>query len=190
MRTKKADFKPIVIGHLTHEEKQFKAEAEKKVRLYGEFFDYIQRLIRVEDRIAFKSNLYASFIDEFTAKFEGNFPPQLSVRKQLELMEVDTARMEYLIREIEAIKIDIDLNTGQPTDVPEFRVFTKSEQENKLYKYLTSTIAAIEEGKEFGIHVYPSNICSAFSGYIGFDFEKNCLVPNVARIQGNERKLY
>lgn len=187
---KKADFEPIVIGHLTNEEKQFKAEAEKKLRLYGEFFDYIQRFIQVEDRNVFKSNLYASFIDEFTAKFEGNFPPQLSVRKQLELMEVDTARIEYLIREIEAIKIDIDLNTGQPTNVPEFRVFTKSEQENKLYSYLTRTIAAIDEGKEFGIHVYPSEICRAFSGYIGFDFENNCLVPNVSRVLGNERALY
>jgi len=129
---KKADFVPMVIGHLTHEEKQFNQEVEKKLRLYGEFFDYIQRFIQVEDRNVFKSNLYASFIDEFTAKFEGNFPPQLSVRKQLELMEIDTARIDYLIQEIESIKIDIDLSTGQPTEVPEFRVFTKSEQENKL----------------------------------------------------------
>jgi hypothetical protein len=187
---KKAEFEPIAIGHLTHEEKQFKAEAEKKLRLYGEFFDYVQRFTQVADRNVFKSNLYASFIDEFTAKFEGNFPPQLSVRKQLELMEVDGARIDYLIREIEAIKIDLDLNTGEPTNVPEFRVFTKSEQENKLYSYLTRTIAAIEEGKEFGIQVYPSNICQAFSGYIGFDFENNCLVPNVARVLGNERAAY
>lgn len=189
MKTRK-DFEPLVIGHLTSEENQFKAEAEKKLRLCGEFFDYIQRFIQVEDKNAFKQNLYASFIDEFTAKFQGNFPPQLSVRKQLELMEVDTARIEYLIREIEAIKIDLDLNTGQPIDVPEFRVFTKSEQENKLYSYLTRTIAIIEEGKEFGIHVYPSNICQAFSGYIAFDFENNCLVPNVARVLGNERASY
>ena len=40
-------------------------------------------------------------------------------------------RIDYLIREIEAIKIDLDLNTGEPTNVPEFRVFTKSEEENK-----------------------------------------------------------
>ena len=189
MKTKK-EFEPLVIGRLTSDENQFKSEVEKKLRLYGEFFDYIQRFIQVEDKNAFKPNLYSSFIDEFTAKFQGNFPPQLSVRKQLELMEVDSTKIDYLIREIESIKIDIDIITGQPTDVPEFRVFTKSEQENKLFDYLTRTIVTIEEGKHFGIHVYPAEICRAFSGYIGFDFDKNCLVPNVSRVLGNERAAY
>jgi hypothetical protein len=182
-------FNPIVIGYLTNEAKQYKDDAQRKYRLYNEFFAYVQKFIPVDDKEAFKGNLYASFTDTFANKFTNQFPPQLSVRKMFELMEVDTAKIDFYVREIEAIKIDIDLNTGETINEPDWNVYTQSDEQNKLFEYLTKTIDAIQLGNEFGIQVYPSNICQAFSGWVAYDWEQNKLVPNVARVLGNERSF-
>lgn len=187
---KKAEFEPIVIGYLTSEAKQYKDDAQRKWRLYNEFFTYVQRFIPVDDKEAFKGNLYATFTDTFANKFTNQFPPQLSVRKMFELLEVDTAKIDFLVREIEAIKIDINLETGQPINEPDWNVYTQSNEQNKLFEYLTKTIQNIEQGAEYGINVYPANICQAFSGWVAYDWEQNKLVPNLTRVLNNERALY
>ncbi len=182
-------FTPLVVGYQTNEAKQYKDQVERKFRLYNEFFAYVQKFIPVDDKEAFKGNLYASFTDTFANKFTNQFPPQLSVRKMFDLMEVDTAKIDFYVREIDAIKIDIDLNTGEPINEPDWNVYTQSNEQNKLFEYLTKTIDAIQLGNEFGIQVYPSNICQAFSGWVAYDWEQNKLVPNVARVLGNERSF-
>jgi len=190
MRTKSKEFTPIIVGKLEAEENQWKADVERKWRLCNEFFAYIQKFIVVNDKEAFKGNLYANFTDQFTAKFEGQFPPQLSVRKMFELLEVDTAKIDFLVREIEAIKLEIDYNTGLPKHEPDFNIYTKNEAENKLYTYLQKTADIIQEGEAFGIKVYPADVCRAFSGFLGFDFAQNKLVPNMSRVLGTERNTY
>ena len=190
MRTKTKEFTAMIVGKLEAEEKQWKADVERKWRLCNEYFDYIAKFIPFFDRNAFRGNLYANFTDQFTAKFEGQFPPQLSVRKMFELLEVDTAKIDFLVREIEAIKLEIDFNTGAPIETPDFNIYTKSEAENKLYSYLQKTISLIQEGEAFGIKVYPADIMRAYSGFLGFDFSQNKIVPNVARVLGTERRPY
>ena len=190
MKTKKVEFKPIVISYLTSEAKQYKDDAQRKWRLYNEFFAYVQGFISVDDKEAFKGNLYATFTDTFANKFTNQFPPQLSVRKMFELLEVDTAKIDFLVREIEAIKIDINLESGEPINEPDWNVYTQSNEQNKLFEYLTKTIDTIELGNEFGIKVYPANICQAFSGWVAYDWEQNKLVPNLTRVLNNERNLY
>jgi hypothetical protein len=180
-------FTPLVVGYKTNEAKQYKDDVERKFRLYNEFFAYVQKFIPVDDKEAFKGNLYATFTDTFALKFTNQFPPQLSVRKMFELMEVDTAKIDFYVREIDAIKIDIDLNTGEPLNEPDWNVYTQSDDQNKLFEYLTKTIDAIQLGNDLGIQVYPSNICQAFSGWVAYDWGQNKLIPNVSRILGMER---
>jgi hypothetical protein len=107
-----------------------------------------------------------------------------------ELLEVDSAKIDFLVREIEAIKLEIDYNTGEPAEKPDFNIYTKNEAENKLYTYLQKTISIIQEGEAFGIKVYPADIMRAYSGFLGFDFSQNKIVPNVARVLGTERRPY
>lgn len=190
MRTKHKEFTAMIVGKLESEERKWKADVERKWRLCNEYFDYIAKFIPFFDRNEFKGNLYANFTDQFVQKFEGQFPPSLSVRKMFELLEVDTAKIDFLVREIEAIKLEIDFNTGAPAETPDFNIYTKSEAENKLYAYLQKTADVIQEGEAFGIKVYPADVCRAFSGFLGFDFEQNKLVPNVSRVLGNERASY
>ena len=186
----KKEFKPIAISKDVTAEKEFRADVEKKFRLSNEFFEYIQRFIHVEDRNALRSEIpYNYFTDRFTSKFESQFPPQLSVRKMFDLLEVDSAKVDFLSSEIASIKVEIDFNTGLPEHEPDFNIYTQSEDQNKMYKYLISVADSVAKAKsEFGINVYPSNLCQAFNGWLGFDFTQNIVVPNVARILGVERR--
>lgn len=189
MKTRK-EFTAMIIGKQEAAEKQWKADVERKYRLSNEYFDYIAKFVPFFNREDFKGNLYANFTDLFVEKFGNQFPAQMSVRKMFELLEVDTNKIDFLINEIESIKLEIDYNNGSPAVAVDFNIYTKSEEENNLYNYLTKTIETLDNGAAFGIKVYPSNICQAFSGWIGFDFATNKLVPNVSRILGTERVPY
>jgi hypothetical protein len=183
-------FTPIVISRDVTAEKEFRTDVERKYRLSNEFFSYVDRFVKTEDRNVLKYELpYNYFIEQFTAKFEGNFPPQLSVRKQMELLEVDTAKIDFLSNEIASIKVEIDFNTGVPKDEPDFNLYTQSEDQNKMYKYLTSVADAVAKAEQFGITTYPANICGGFNGWLGFDFSTNKIVPNISRVLGNERNF-
>ena len=183
-------FTPIVISRDVTAEKEFRTDVERKYRLSNEFFSYVDRFVKTEDRNVLKHELpYNYFIEQFTAKFEGNFPPQLSVRKQMELLEVDTAKIDFLSNEIASIKVEIDFNTGLPKDEPDFNLYTQSEDQNKMYKYLTSVADAVAKAEQFGITTYPANICGGFNGWLGFDFNTNKIVPNISRVLGNERNF-
>jgi hypothetical protein len=183
-------FTPIVISRDVTAEKEFRTDVERKYRLSKEFFSYVDRFVKTEDRNVLKHELpYNYFIEQFTAKFEGNFPPQLSVRKQMELLEVDTAKIDFLSNEIASIKVEIDFNTGLPEDETDFNIYTQSEDQNRLYKYLTSVADAVAKAEQFGITTYPANICGGFNGWLGFDFNTNKIVPNISRVLGNERNF-
>jgi hypothetical protein len=184
-------FKPIAVGKNETAKKEFTTNLERKFRLSNEFFEYIQRFIQVEDRNVLKNeNPYSYFTDRFTAKFEGQFPPQLSVRKMFELMEVDSAKIDFLSSQMSSIKIEIDYNTGLPEHEPDFNYYTSSEEQNKIYTHLQKVADSLHSSEQFGIKVYPSNICQAYSGWMQFDFNSNKLIPNVSRILGMERTTY
>ena len=184
------EFKPIIISRETTAENKFRTDVERKYKLSNEFFNYIDRFFNTEDRNVLKHEIpYNYFTDRFTSKFEGNFPPQLSVRKQMELLEVDTAKIDFLSSEIASIKVEIDFNNGLPEHEPDFNIYTQSEDQNKLYKYLTSIADSVTKAKSFGITTYPANICGGFNGWLGYDFSTNKIVPNIARVLGNERNF-
>jgi hypothetical protein len=85
--------------------------------------------------------------------------------------------------------VEIDFNTGLPEDEPDFNIYTQSEDQNRLYKYLTSVADAVAKAEQFGITTYPANICGGFNGWLGFDFNTNKIVPNISRVLGNERNF-
>jgi hypothetical protein len=107
----------------------------------------------------------------------------------MELMEVDSAKIDFLSNEIASIKVEIDFNNGLPEQEPDFDIYTQSEDQNKIYKYLTSVADSVAKAEQFGITTYPANICGGFNGWLGFDFNTNKIVPNISRVLGNERNF-
>ncbi len=188
MKTKN-NFQPIVIGLMENEKNEFKKQSERKYKLFNELISYIETFASIEDKTSLKSDIYNKCIQSIILKYKGEFPPALSEQKILELLDVDTAKVKFLADEFEQIEIDINLENGEVIGEHDFNIYTSSEEENKLYNYLTKTINVIEEGKEYGINIYPANLCQAFYGWISYDWSKGGLTPNISRLKNIEREL-
>lgn len=183
------NFQPIVIGLLENEKNEFKKQSERKYKLFNELMSYMDTFVKIEDKTCLTSDVYDKCVDTILSKYKDEFPPALSESKVMELLDVDTAKIKYLSDEFEQINIELNLENGQVLNEPDFNIYTSSEEENKLYNYLTKTINVIEEGKEYGINIYPANLCQAFYGWISYDWSKGGLTPNISRVKNIEREL-
>lgn len=188
MKTKK-NFQPIAIGLLENEKNEFKTQSERKYKLFNELMSYIETFATITDKTCLTSHIYEKCVEAIISKYKDEFPPALSASKVMELLDVDTAKIKYLSDEFEQINIELNLENGQVLNEPDFNIYTSSEEENKLYRYLIKTITTIEEGKEYGINIYPANLCQAFYGWISYDWSKGGLVPNISRVKNMERQL-
>lgn len=179
MKTKQ--FTPIVIGHKTEEEKQYRINLEAKKKALEGFYDYVGQFISTEDRKTFTSNLYETFIQRFSDRYAKDFP-HISINKIFDLMDVNTNKINSLIQTINSIDLDID------TPEPDFNIYTENEEENKLHTYLKNIIENIDNLKEKR-NVYPAPLISAFNGMLQFDFQTNTIIPSVGFIKGERQRI-
>jgi hypothetical protein len=96
-------------------------------------------------------------------------------------------KVESLISAFNSIDLNWSIKENAPIDEVDFRILTKNEAENKLYKLLTNIVDTIEQAQAEGMSFYPSPMLSGFNGWLQYDFNTSKIVPNIARIQGTER---
>ena len=123
------NFQPIPIGKDDSAEKRFISQVRVKARHINELHELITPFVKVEDKSTLQGNFYAQFIELFLAKYQSEFPP-ISVHKMLEAMEVNVKRIDELTKDIEAISID--LNKDLEAELPDFNIYTETEEQNKL----------------------------------------------------------
>lgn len=179
MKTKK--FTPIVIGHKSEQEKQYRINLEAKKRALEDFYTYVGNFISTEDRNTFTSNLYETFIQRFSDRYAKDFP-HISLNKIFDLMDVNISKINSLIQTINSIDLDIE------APEPDFNIYTENEEQNKLHTYLKTIIENIDHLKEKR-NVYPAPLISAFNGMLQFDFLTNTIIPSVGFIKGERQRI-
>ena len=170
-------YTPIIIGYKAEEEKTYKANLEAKISALESFYAYIGNYISTENKKMFTDNLYDTFIQRFSDRYSQDFP-HISLNKIFSLMDVDIQRINSLISIISSIDIDVE------APLPDFNIYTESEEQNKLFQYLQTIIDNIENLKKNGHHIYPAPLVSAFNGALHFDFKENKLIPSVNFVKG------
>jgi hypothetical protein len=95
------------------------------------------------------------------------------------LLDVDIQRINSLISIISSI--DIDENAAP---LPDFNIYTESQEQNKLFQYLQTIIDNIENLQNNGHHIYPAPLINAFNGSLHYDFKQNKLIPSVNFVKG------
>ena len=183
MKTK--TFKPIAIGTDESEETRFKSNLRLKKRLINELYNYCSTFVEIEDKSILQANYYDKFILDFLDKYKNEFPP-ISVDKMLEQMEVNIRQIDNLCQQIEAIKIDLDTNLEAP--IPDFNIYTESENQNKLFHTLQRLSKDLNSLKaDFGIRLIGNGIVQGTSQALIYDWSKQQMKPNTRKILGNER---
>lgn len=176
-------FQPIAIGKNESEETRFKSNLRLKKRLINELYDYCITFVEIEDKSTLQTNYYDKFILDFLDKYKNEFPP-ISVDKMLEQMEVNIKQIDALCQKIEAIKIDLDNNLKAP--IPDFNIYTESEEQNKLYVTLKRLCKDINSLKGFGIRLTGSGLTQGTQQALMYDWAKQEMIPNTRKVLGKE----
>jgi hypothetical protein len=69
----------------------------------------------------------------------------------------------------------------------EFRVYTESEEQNKLFQYAQTICEAIYTPERPNIHFWNADLVRSFGGLMVYDFGKQQIVPNVLMIKNQMR---
>jgi translation initiation factor 2 alpha subunit (eIF-2alpha) len=180
----KEDFNRIAIAIDTDAQTRFKSQVRIKQRHINELYQLVTPFVAVQDKSTLQGNFYNQFIELFLAKYQSKFPP-ISVHKMLEAMEVNTARIDEITKEIEAIDISLDqeLNAVEP----DFNIYTETEDQNKLYKALEKVCNDLNQLHTMGVRLTPQNLQQGTNRALLYDWSEKTMKPNIRRVLGNER---
>lgn len=189
-------FKPIVLGELTAEKRQFEMNVKGKISACNDLLTYVKQFIQVENLTdltngneIIETNFLKEFERLFLERYKNDFPP-ISVQKMYELMNVSEHALIVKITLINSYEIDLNINTGEPLNVPNWNVQTVNDEQNKKYNAISKLLTALTEIKETGLTIYPAPICTALQGSVMFDFTENKLKVNNAFILGSRDRVY
>ena len=189
-------FKPIVLGELTAEKRQFEMNVKGKMSACNDLLTYVKQFIQVENLTdltngneIIETNFLKEFERLFLERYKNDFPP-ISVQKMYELMNVSEHALIVKIALINSYQIDTKIDTGEPLNVPNWNVQTVNDEQNKKYNAISKLLTALTEIKETGLTIYPAPICTALQGSVVFDFTENKLKVNNAFILGSRDRVY
>ena len=102
------------------------------------------------------------------------------------ISDVPTDKLRYLSQRIDEINkgILVNLATKEAPD-KDFNIYTTSEDQNKLWKYLNEASKAIENLKEFR-SIYVGQMVPFFNGLFQYDYSTQSLRPNIHVVQGKK----
>jgi len=180
----KKDFNRIAIAIDTDAQTKFRSNVRLKQRYINDLYLLVTPFVQVQDKSALQGNFYNQFIELFLAKYQSEFPP-ISVHKMLEAMEVNTAKIDELTKQIEAIDIPLDKELNP--EEPDFNIYTETEEQNKLYKALEKVCKDLQQLHTMGVRLTPQNLQMGTNQALVYDWSKRKMKPNLRRILGTER---
>ena len=151
---KNTNFKRIAIGVNEGAKSEHERSLNAKRSDLRELSDYVNRFIEIDDYTLLFQDFKNTFRERFADKFAKQFPNLVSQQKQLELVDCDINKIDALADAIERNKIALDKDLN-PTEKVDFNIYTKSEDENRLYKTLSAIADNYAELKKDGVNVSP-----------------------------------
>jgi hypothetical protein len=186
-RNMKTTFKPIQIGYQKEYEANHKNNLTALRNHVTAFFNEVSKTVEVADKNAYKGKFISTFLTEFETKYKSSFPPVMSLEKIIQMSDVNVSKLKKIVNDIEAVGIDIDLNTLQEIEPIEFRVYTENEEQNKLFQYAQTICEAMYTNDRPNIHFWNADLVRSFGGLMVYDFGKQQIVPNVLMIKNQMR---
>ena len=178
------EFNRIAITKDEDAQTKFRSQVRLKQRHINDLHQYIKQFITPPAQSTLQGNFYSTFIELFLAKYQSEFPP-ISVNKMLEAMEVNTAKIDELTKQIASIGIELDseLNAAEP----DFNIYTETEEQNKLYKALEKVCIDLKRLHTMGVRLTPQNLQMGTNQALLYDWGSKSMKPNLRRVLGTER---
>jgi predicted component of viral defense system (DUF524 family) len=182
-------FTPIVIAKHEQKEKDFQMSVDTKKKHFNALFDYLQQFVSIENKEAFKGQIYDAFIQRFTDKHHATYP-SLSISKLLDLHECHQHKLEALINAFQSIDIEWNFATNEPESIPCFDIKTEYTEQNVRYEKVNELISALDHIRA-DRHIYFADVVRGLNGMVAYDFSKQSIVPSISFVLGEkERATY
>ena len=181
---KNTNFKKIAIGVNEGAKSEHERNLNAKRSDLRELSDYVNRFIEIDDYTLLFQDFKNTFRERFADKFAKQFPNLVSQQKQLELVDCDINKIDALSDAIERNKIALDKDLN-PTEKTDFNIYTKSADENRLYKTLLAIADNYAELKKDGVNYFPMAIVNGTSQALRYDFASQRLKPNISIFSPN-----
>jgi len=171
-------FQPIAIGINESAKSEHERNLNAKRSDLRELSDYASRFVDVNDYSLLFTDFKKTFRDLFKDKFASQFPNLVSQAKQLEMVDCDITKIDALCEAIESnpITLNSDLKYTEKTD---FNIYTKDEEQNKLFITLSRIGEDYSELKKNGLNVFPMAIVNGTNQALRYDFATQRLKPNI-----------
>lgn len=176
-------FKPKKIGFNDHG-KQLHEKNLNTFRTYlSDFFNEIDKHVRIESKTLYKANPLNTFLDEFNKQHRSKFPEMLSLEKCLELAEIRTDKIRFLSLKLIELNnlLEVNWDTLEFKE-PDFNIYSNNLTQNQLFDLLNNLVSNIEETRQYKNPVFMGDILRAFGGMLLFDHSTQKLKPNIAFI--------
>jgi hypothetical protein len=183
----KKEIKQIVIGKHEAEQKNYLQNVEDKTKSFKTLFDYLATFVPIDNIESFEGKINDEFYSRCYDKYHVLFPT-LTLPKILELHSCQIHKVDALIQSFESIALEWDFAKNQPlAAAPDFNIYANTENEIKLFTYLSELIKVQEKVKSLGIQFNPAPFIQSFPFAMYYDFITNEIKPNTSFIKGTIR---
>jgi len=177
------DFQPIAIGKDEEAEKRFKSRVRLKKRYIDELHEYVNKFVKVDDKVNLQGNFYDSFVTMFLDTYKDKFPP-ISIEKMFEQMECNAGRIKEICNNIEAIEIKLD--SKMEATLPDFNIYTNTADQNKLFVTLKRLCKDVNSLKDYGVRLSGGALIQGTQNMLVYDWSSQEMKPNSRRILGQD----
>lgn len=177
------DFQPIAIGKDEESEKRFKSRVRLKKRYIDELSEYVNKFVKVDDKVNLQGNFYDSFVTMFLDTYKDKFPP-ISIEKMFEQMECNAGKIKELCNNIEGI--DIKLDARMEATLPDFNIYTNTADQNKLFVTLKRLCKDVNSLKDYGVRLSGGALITGTQNMLVYDWSSQEMKPNTRRILGQD----
>jgi len=185
-KKRKDEFTPIIISRDTAREDAYKRDLDAKRRDLTALDEYCSTFVSIEDKTILFKDFKETFLKMFYDKYASQFPSIVTLQKMIEFSSVDMDKIETLCKNIESIKIDLDENFHQLSEV-DFNIYTKTQKENLLYATMKRLCQDLDTLQNNGVRLHPMSIQNGTMNTIKYDWRSQSMQPNLSAVHNNTR---
>jgi hypothetical protein len=169
----------IALYILETESIAYKKKLEAKQHALEELTRYMNRFIKVDAKLAFKTDIKQYFISEFESIYKKDFPSYLKTEKLMDLLEVSIVLLDTLIDKYSNLSIENFDATTRTAPEPDFTVYAHTPEQIERYY---ETIGIVNHLNHLIKHVTQGlnpryGLCSLVK-VVGYDERKHCFNLN------------
>ena len=168
----------MVIGIEQERKKQYEKDLADKQRLLEQAVQLAETRIQIKDHDKFKESFTTYFLEQWSEQHSAQFPPFVTIEKQIEMSEFSLTILHQLETKYKAIRLP---------ENPCFDI-TITKEQIVAYKALKSVCDAINASKNHVPNLLLGNVVQTYGGALSYNFQTKELEVNPYYFNRNYRR--